>query len=271
MPRLAQHFLKDRDILKKIAAAAEPSDGDLIIEIGPGHGELTTELRAANKKCRIIAVEKDPHLASALEKKFSSDSNITIINSDIRDLLKSKFAKQTTSIENCNLKIENSFYKIAGNIPYYLTGRLLRLIGELPRPPRLTVLTIQKEVAARLTPPPNRYNLLAASVAWWGIAETLFSIPRGQFSPSPKVDSAVIKISLRPQIGSPAEAERYFRLVRAAFTQPRQLLVNNLTRGLKLPKAEISKALSSLSLPPNSRPQNLNFELLLKLNSALSF
>lgn len=245
---LGQHFLTDRKILKKIAAALDLSSGDLVLEIGPGHGELTSLLLSSG--ARVVAVEKDSRLAEKLKTRFSSESDFSLINADIRDFLP---------------RGEYSNYKIAGNIPYYLTGRLLRQIGELSSRPSLVVLTIQKEVAERLVPSPDKFNLLAASVSWWGEPRIVFSISKDRFSPPPKVDSATILIKSKKSLPPDVSAEDYFRVVRAAFRQPRKLLLNNLSDFLAIPKSKLLAVFSLLKLPPNIRAQNLNFELLLSL------
>ena len=136
--KLGQHFLTNKTKLQKIVRALDLRADDSVIEIGPGHGELTNELRIKNYELKIIAIEKDEELVRYLQEKFAQDKNIEIIEGDILKILP-EFAKSR--------KLKAKSYKIVGNIPYYITGHLLRIIGELKNKPSLVVLTVQKEVA----------------------------------------------------------------------------------------------------------------------------
>src|SRR3990167_3831319 len=199
MPRLGQHFLTDKNALKKIAGFLDLKEGDAVVEIGPGHGELTeqilnNELRIKNTEIKIIAIEKDEQLAESLRKKFEARGNVEIICGDALKLL--------PSIIHNSLFIIHG-YKLAGNIPYNITGKLLRTISELPEKPKISVFTIQKEVAERLVAKPrgmnpvrsrprqqasatgtsgrpasNGMNRLAASVQFWAEPEIALIIPR---------------------------------------------------------------------------------------------
>ena len=266
---LGQHFLVNKEKLKKIAEALELKDGDLVIEIGAGHGELTEELRSTNRELRIIAIEKDKKLAEFLRKKFASDKNIEIIQEDALKFLSS-------IIHNSLFKIQN--YKIVGNIPYYITGRLLRILSELaaspkrgePRPeisgrenkPSLIVLTIQKEVAERICAQPPKMNLLAAAVQFWAKPKIISYISRKDFRPIPKVDSAIIKILSiafkQRSLGKCYREGNYYKFIKILFKQPRKTIANNLAEGLKIPKEKIIKNLADLGIKPNERAQNLS-------------
>ncbi|MEK7546860.1 MAG: 16S rRNA (adenine(1518)-N(6)/adenine(1519)-N(6))-dimethyltransferase RsmA [Patescibacteria group bacterium] len=254
MTKLGQHFLTDKRALKKIAELLDLKKSDLVLEIGPGHGELTEQI--ASYGCEINAIEKDGQLAEFLNKKFSGNEKIKIMNGDALKVLPSL-------IENCKLKIEN--YKLIGNIPYYITGKLLRTIGELPYKPRLSVLTIQKEVAERLASKPPRMNRLAASVQFWAKPEIAFILPKDFFRPRPEVDSATIV--LRPAVNGGADEKAYYKMVRVIFRQPRKTVLNNLAAALEIPKDEIETGLKKAGIEPNSRPQNLSLEDIFKLAS----
>src|SRR4030043_2274654 len=155
---LGQNFLMNKFKLRKIADALEFKKGDTIIEIGPGHGELTKEIRNKNKEVKIITIEKDEKLAKDLKNKIYNlklDKNIEVIEGDALKILPTL---------NTKYKIQNKKYKLVGNIPYYITGYLLRILGGLKLKPSIIVLTIQKEVAQRICVRPPHMNLLAASV-----------------------------------------------------------------------------------------------------------
>ena len=162
MQRLGQHFLKNRSVAKKIVAALELAPGDTVVEIGPGHGELTELLKReawnVNRNIKIIAVEKDRQLAEQLRKKFAEDKNIEIIEGDALRILPELCSALHTSrstIQDSHSTLHASRFKIVGNIPYYITGHLLRTIGELPKKPSLSVLMVQEEVAERIAAKPR--------------------------------------------------------------------------------------------------------------------
>ncbi|MDP3991834.1 MAG: 16S rRNA (adenine(1518)-N(6)/adenine(1519)-N(6))-dimethyltransferase RsmA [Candidatus Colwellbacteria bacterium] len=260
MPRkLGQHFLKDRRKLEKIAAALEIGPRDTIVEIGPGHGELTEHLVAMNPK-RVIVIEKDPRLVNFLKEKFqiigTKSQNIEIVEGDILKILPTLHSK---------FEIRNS--KLVGNIPYYITGYLLRKISELEKKPRLIVFTIQKEVAERICTSPPKMNLLATSVQFWGTPKLVGYISKKFFRPPPKVDSAIIKITPNKKQPNQKNAEKYYRFIRILFKQPRKTILNNLREGFKLPQKEIEERLKTLRVSPKSRPANLSMSDINKLSA----
>jgi len=275
MPKLGQHFLINKKKIRKIIEALEFKNGDTIIEIGPGHGELTS-LLARNFKFsisnfQIIAIEKDKNLFEDLEKKFSFDKNIKIIHGDALKIL----PKITQSSE---LKTQN--YKLVGNIPYYITGRLLRILSELDNKPSLIILTIQKEVAERLIAQPPKMNLLAASVQFWAKPGIIGYISKKDFRPVPKVDSAIIRLSpTRTNTDlTQTNAENYYKLIKILFKQPRKTILNNILeaekrgfmRIIEADKREfLTKKLHKIGINPQDRPQNLSVKQIIELSSTL--
>ncbi|MBM3256889.1 MAG: ribosomal RNA small subunit methyltransferase A [Candidatus Liptonbacteria bacterium] len=260
--KLGQHFLKDKSALFKITAALAPQKGETVIEIGGGHGELTKELLALSDKLlasppKIVTIEKDARLAEELRIKFAKARNLEIVEGDVREVLPSLISK---------LKAQSSKlpYKIVGNIPYYLTGFLLRLIGEREPSPQLTVLLIQKEVAERLLAKPPHMNKLAASVGFWGKGKIILQIPPGAFSPPPKVESAVIQIF---PIVKQGKEKKYFATVQSLFSQPRKTVLNNLAATLQLPKEKLAKILKEKGIDPSVRPQTLSLSQIHSLTS----
>ena len=253
--RLGQHFLINETAIKKIIAAMDLESGDIVIEIGPGKGALTDELinqltgKTGYKK--LILIEKDRDLAVNLYKKYSQNKKIEIISGDVlKDL--------PTLIHNSSFIIQN--YKIIGNIPYYITGKLLRILSELEKKPGLTALMIQKEVAERIIATPPKMNLLAAAVQFWANPKILFTLKPNDFDPPPEVNSAVITLTTNNQQLTTEFTENYYKLIHIIFKQPRKTLINNLKSGLNLPKNTIENSLKLLKIDPNSRPQNLSLE-----------
>ena len=268
MPKLGQHFLINKKKIKKIIEALELKKGDTIIEIGPGHGELTEKLKVKSLKLKVIAIEKDKKLAGAIRNLIEIQklrNYVEIIEGDALKIL----LKLTKSY-----KLKTKSYKIVGNIPYYITGRLLRILSELENKPSLIVLTVQKEVAERLIAQPPKMNLLAASVQFWAKPEIIGYISKKDFRPAPKVDSAIIKL----------EADRcglkqnYYRLIKILFKQPRKTILNNILeaekRGfMRIIEADkrgfLTKKLHKIGINPQDRPQNLTIKQIIKLSSIL--
>lgn len=280
MKKLGQHFLKNKSKIKKIIDALAPKKNETIIEIGAGHGELTDKL-IKNQQVKIIAIEKDIKLATILQKKFKDSHNIKIIHNDVLKFLPKFFKTKDITIPSRSRK---KCYKILGNIPYYLTGRLLKIIADLEPKPKLIVLTVQKEVAERICAKPPKMNLLAASVQFWAKPEIIDYISKKDFWPIPKVDSAIIK--LKPITVLPpsrkkryngnndnydykTEKDNYYQIIKIIFKQPRKTILNNLKKGLKIEKEEIIKKLSFLKINPQTRPQDLSLKKLKILNKML--
>ena len=258
MKRLGQHFLINKTKLQKIVEALDLKPGDAVIEIGPGHGELTDELRNKNNELKLMTIERDNDLVELLKNKFARDKNLEIVHGDVLKIL-----------PDLCLKLHNSNFKIVGNIPFYITGYLLRILGELKNKPSLIVLTVQKEVAERICAEPPKMNLLAASVQFWAEPKIVDYIPKTDFQPQPKVDSAIIKLVVSNQ--PLATSENYYKLIKILFKQPRKTILNNLASGVKLQasndrsKEEIIKILGELEINPADRPQNLSVGQIKKL------
>ncbi len=273
MPKksLGQHFLKNKSAIQKIIASLELKSGETIVEIGPGEGALTIPLIEECRKsgCNFFAVEKDVTLADQLRHKG-------ILEVMAGDALK-EIPKVAKNIKN---------YKVVGNIPYYITGKLLRILSELNPPaggkPTLAVLTIQKEVAERICahPPETRpihrpcrmcgMNLLAAATQFWAEPKILMNLKSTDFDPVPDVDSAIIALKTRTMTNDQLQiTKKYYDLIKIAFKQPRKTLLNNLSEGFGKNKAEITKILAQIGLKPGIRPQDLDVPTLIKLSEVL--
>lgn len=251
--RLGQHFLKNLHKLRAIADAIDIKESDVLIEIGPGHGELTTEILAKNPK-KLIAIEKDKLLLPDLEKKFSKNPHFELINGDALE-----------EIEKISKKAKT--YKIAGNIPYYITGRIFRVLGELKNKPEVAVFLIQKEVAERICAKSGEMNLLAASIRVWAAAEIIANVGKNDFFPIPKVESAVIKLSLRDDFDLKS-ADSYFKAAKLLFKQPRKTVFNNLRESGE--DAETIKiSLQKIKIDPSVRPQELSISDIQKISEIL--
>jgi len=244
--RLGQNFLIDKNVLKKIVDAAELSKKDVVLEVGPGIGNLTIELAKRAKK--VIAVEKDKRMVEILKERLKEEGieNVETFNEDILKFLPS-FEPKTP-------------YKVVANIPYYLTSRLIRNLLEIKRKPRLIVLMVQKEVAQRICAKPPKMNLLAVSVQFYAKPEIVAFAPRSSFWPRPKVDSAILKISPFKLRGQKFKKDLFFKIVKAGFCQPRKQLINSLAKGLKKNKKIIRDWLLICGISPEKRAEALSIE-----------
>lgn len=256
--KLGQNFLVNPAAIRQIIAALDLQNKETIIEIGPGKGALTLPLIEKCQKigCQIIGIEKDHRLAEDLEFRIQNLGTVKIIKDDALKI----FSDPKSYI------LYPEFYKIVGNIPYYITGKLLRILSELKNKPELAVLTVQREVAERIIAKPPRMNLLAAAVQFWAESEIIGYLKPSDFQPAPKIESAIIRLATRVQpIATRIDEEKYYKLIKIIFKQPRKTLLNNLVWGLTVDKSKILKILEQNGIPTNSRPQDLSLELISKI------
>ncbi len=240
---LGQNFLIDRQAVKKIIQTANLAREDTVLEIGPGLGVLTLEL--AKKAGKVIAVEKDNRMCQALKEILKEQKNVEIINKDI------------LKISNSQFPISN--YKVIANLPYYITSPIIRMFLESRKKPAEMILTVQKEVGQRIVAQPPRMNLLSVSVQFYAKPKIFCYISKKSFWPQPKVDSAVIQIKEIKQ-NNQAGKERFFKIVKAGFSQPRKQLLNNLAKELQLTKTETEKWLAQNKIRPEQRAETLSLE-----------
>ncbi len=246
---LGQHFLFDKNILKKIVEKADLTKDDVVLEIGPGIGTLTLALSQAAG--RVIALERDRDLYEFL-KKYMDEYGIE--NIDLRHTDALKF-----SIENLPEK-----YKIVANIPFKITSPLLWKYLLSSRSPESMTLMVQKEVAERIVSPPGQMSLLAVLCQYRSDVKLEFYVKRGSFSPPPRVDSAVVKFLVKDKCAD-VDERIFFDLVKKCFTQKRKLLVSTISRITRHKKEDIKNIFNLLNIPENSRPQDLSVNDWIKL------
>jgi 16S rRNA (adenine1518-N6/adenine1519-N6)-dimethyltransferase len=247
---LGQNFLMHRQTAERIVKAAELPKGALVLEIGPGTGMLTKEL--LNLGYRVLAVEADFALIPELEGTFEREiaqGRITIKAADIRSF-------DTETIEEP--------YHLVANIPYYITGEIIRQFLTAPNQPGSMTLLVQKEVAERIART-QKESLLSLSVKAYGQPKYCFTVPRGAFVPSPNVDSAVLRVSgiSRDSFASREEEDGFFRMLHAGFAHKRKRLAKNLED--YAPKGEIASAFEEAGLDPNARAEDLSLATWLSL------
>lgn len=242
---LGQNFLKDESVLARIVEAADISPTDHIIEIGPGKAALTHHLLPLAEK--VTAVELDDRLIPLLHEEFKDDANFELIHGDALT-----FTPPSTP------------YKIVANIPYYITSPLLNhfLLEQFQsgNPPQTIVFMVQKEVGEKIMAPKGRHSLLSLQVHLFGEPEYICTVPSSAFDPAPKVDSAVIKITVAPKPKINADLQKLFWLFKVSFAQKRKKLSKNLAAVLRIKPAEAGKLLDDIGIDPNVRAEALTIE-----------
>jgi 16S rRNA (adenine1518-N6/adenine1519-N6)-dimethyltransferase len=254
--QLGQHWLKDKAALNAIVDAAEVKPGEVVLEIGPGLGDLTQVL--INRGAAITAVEFDEALAVSLASRINDpDKLLSVENKDIM---------------HYNLGSLPKDYKVVANIPYYLTSGLIRLLAETDNPPYRAVILVQKEVAQRVAAKPGAMSILSVTAQVYFKASLGLIVPAKLFMPPPKVDSQVLILDRRskPLFGS-QDPKELFRLVKAGFSERRKKLRSSLSGGLQISKQEAEKLLESAGIDPNLRAQNLSLADWIALSSGIYF
>jgi 16S rRNA (adenine1518-N6/adenine1519-N6)-dimethyltransferase len=248
-----QNFLINEEVYEKIIESADLRPSDTVLEVGPGLGFLTFKM--AQKAKKVIAVEVDSKLVDVLSILIKSKSrrNIKIFNKDILTAKGENFKKISP-------------YKIVSNLPYNITSIFLRKILSLANKPEIIILLLQKEVVDRIISQPPKMSLLSLSVQFYAQVELMFDVPRDNFYPAPKVDSAVIKIIPNKKLLPDYQSEKdFFKLLRVAFSAKRKMLKNNLATGLKISVEEVEKKLEKVNLDKKIRAEQLSLNDWLKL------
>ncbi len=244
---LSQNFLTDPEALDAIVAAAELAPGDRVVEVGPGLGVLTRRLLAAGAS--VLAVELDPGLAHFLRRELGSIQRFELIEADALALHPREM-------------FPGEPFKLVANIPYHITSPLLHAFLEGERPPELTVLLVQLEVAERVAAQPGQMSYLSAFVQNVVDAEVVARVPAAAFEPAPSVDSAVLRLRRRetPAVPPGDGREPFYRVVQAGFRQRRKQVHNGLSRELPVDREAVEAALATCGVTPDRRPQTLSID-----------
>ena len=244
---LSQNFLTDPAALDAIVAAAELERGDRVVEIGPGLGVLTRRLLAAGAS--VLAVELDARLADYLRRELHDVAGFELIEADALSL-------------HAREMFPGEPIKVVANIPYHITSPLLHAFLEGERPPELTVLLVQAEVAERVAAPPGRMSYLSVFAQNVAVAEVVQRVPAAAFEPAPNVDSAVLRLRRRPEPVVPVGEARepFYRVVQAGFRQRRKQVHNGLSRELPVDRERVTEALATCGVDPERRPQTLSVD-----------
>jgi 16S rRNA (adenine1518-N6/adenine1519-N6)-dimethyltransferase len=253
---LGQNFMHDPNTLEKIINTANITLNDIVVEIGPGTGELTRRLALVAKS--VMAIELDDRLQAMLEDRFAESSNVYFV---FQDILKT---------DVLSLVGLNDFIVVA-NVPYYITTAILEHLLEKPRRPKRVVMTMQYEVAQRICEKPDDMTLLAVSVQYFGQPQIVSKLNPAVFWPRPGVDSAILKVETyeKPIVDTPSDA-LFFRVVKAGFSQKRKQLRNSLSGGLGLKGADADSLLETAKIDSSRRAETLTLEEWARLSWAFA-
>ena len=240
---LGQHWLKDPEILADIAEAAELTGDDVVLEIGPGLGTLTSRLLARANS--VTAVEFDTDLARKLPGQFPG-KKLAVVNQDILQFDLNQLPKS---------------YKVVANVPYYITSKIVEKLMTAENKPSIAVLLVQKEVAERIAAEAGNMSVLSVSVQIFAEAELDIEVPRQFFTPPPKVDSQVVVLRTRnnPLI-TPEDQRDFFRIVKAGFSAKRKKLRSSLSGGLGIDKGMAEELLKNAGISPDARAEDLSID-----------
>jgi 16S rRNA (adenine1518-N6/adenine1519-N6)-dimethyltransferase len=257
---LGQHFLSDPRLLARIAAATTAGEGDVVLEIGPGPGALTAAL--LDRGCTVVAIERDPRMAGALSRRFG-DRPFVLVEGDALALDWASLVAPWTST--------GATWRVAGNIPYYITSPLLDLALTPPLPASVTYL-VQKEVADRVVAPAGHDDYGALSIGIQAVAEAVrgMTVGRGAFAPPPKVDSAVLHLVPRSEpMVAPEQIPAFRRLVTGLFSYRRKRMHRALREARGVSAEEATAILARAGIDPDVRPEVVDVPAWVRLLAAV--
>ena len=261
--KYGQNFLIDEHVLNKIIAAAELTEDDYVIEIGPGIGTMTERMAP---ECRhVTAIEIDKELIPILSETLSGFDNVDIINEDVLKVDLNKLIAERN---------DNKPVKVVANLPYYITTPIIMSLLENKIPIDTITVMVQKEVADRMMVGPGTkdYGALSLAVQYYAKPYIVANVPMNCFIPRPNVASAVIRLTCHKDPPVTVKDERLmFKLIRASFNQRRKTLINGVSNfaELSFSKDQVANALKSIGLNENIRGEALDLEKFAKLSDAL--
>lgn len=243
---LGQNFMHDPNTLEKIVSTAEVMPDDIVVEIGPGTGELTEKLARVAR--HVVSIELDESLRPLLEDRFDATDNVLILYQDILE---------TDLLELVGPKP----FLVVANVPYYITGRILWHVLARYRRPRRVVITMQYEVAERIVAQPGNLSIPGVMVQYYGVPRIVSRLAPAVFWPRPDINSAILRIDTyeQPPVDV-SDDDLFFRVVKAGFSQKRKQLKNSLSGGLQIKSKLAKQYLDSAGIDHKRRAETLNLE-----------
>ena len=259
---LGQNFIINPELCPRIADESGAEKGICALEIGPGVGVLTKELALRAEK--VLAIEIDEALLPVLKETLGEFSNVEILNDDVMKLdLKAVIKEHFGDMP----------FVVCANLPYYITSPILMKLLEDDIGALSITVMVQKEAAQRITAFPGTRDCgaITAAIHYYSVPEKLFDVSKGNFVPAPKVDSSVIRLTLREKPPVEIESEAlFFKVIKAAFCQRRKTLANSLSSGLGLKKEDIFPVLSACGLKDTARAEELSLKDFALLSKEIS-
>jgi 16S rRNA (adenine1518-N6/adenine1519-N6)-dimethyltransferase len=240
---MGQNFLVDPEIVDRIIEAAAISETDSVLEIGPGLGILTDAL--AQHAAILVAVELDTELADYLQDIYAASDRVRIVERDARYVQPDLIGLPTE-------------YKVVANLPYSTATVILRGLLQQHHPPASLTVMVQREVGERMSAQPPDMSLLSIATQLFAEVRLAFVVQRDAFSPPPRVESAVMRLTPRPVPPDAARLKSLFHLATLAFQSKRKTLANSLSNGLGRSKGSVESDLAQLGIDPTRRPQTLS-------------
>ena len=255
--KLGQNFLIDENVVRQIVAAAELSEADTVLEVGPGIGTLTQGL--AESKARVVGVELDTRLLPVLATTLNGYDNVRVVHGDILKV-------------NIMEEVGAPSFKVCANLPYYITTPIIFALLEKRLPMERLVAMVQKEVAERMAAQPGgkEYGALSVAIQYYTEPKIAFIVPPTSFIPAPAVDSAVIVCKRREK--PPVEVcdeGLFFRVVKAAFSLRRKMLSNSL-KNMGIKSEQVAKWLELAGVDGKRRAETLSLEDFAKLTNSFN-
>lgn len=266
---LGQHYMLNSVVNDQLAGVAGVTEGDLVLEIGPGTGSLTNVLLEAG--ATVLAIEKDPHMAALVKERFASTDRLLVLEEDftksnVRSHMLSLLESKSFSCANARRA------KVVANIPFNISKDVVRQLLPMGDIFSEVVLLLQDETALRLAEPSLRsseYRPINIFVNFYSDPEYKFQVPRSSFFPQPNVDAAVVTFKLKQPTGYPqvSSIKNFFSMVNAAFNGKRKMLRKTLQH--IRPSAEIEAALEKVGLSTTSRPEELTMDDFVRLHNSI--
>lgn len=238
---LSQNFFVDRPLLDKMLNKAGIQSGDTVLEIGPGLGSLTQAL--LDRGCPVVAFELDKTLADTLPEILGNPEDLTVYHQDILD-------------SDAQIAKIPAPYKVVANIPYHITGGIIRFLLTHPNRPESITLLIQKEVAEKLTTDSTSYSLQRLSVEIYSTISKILVVPKESFYPRPKIDSAVIYMEPHDMFID-FDREAVVQFAKRIFQWKRKQVASTIKKVYQIPGEVTQEVLESLGLPVDVRPEQI--------------
>lgn len=253
---LGQNFLVDKNIIDNIIEKSNICEEDLVIEIGPGIGVITSELCKASKY--VVAIEIDKRLLPILDYTLRDFDNVEVINEDVLNVNMNMLIAR---LKSSNRDFQN--IKVVGNLPYYITTPIIMKLLEEDLPLQSITVMMQKEVADRIEAKENTKarGALSVAVQYYSDVNKIVSVPKNVFMPPPKVDSTVLRLDIKNHSEIELkDRNTFFKVVKAGFGQRRKTLLNSLSSGLSMSKEDVSNLLKDCNIEEKRRAETLTME-----------